>query len=88
MLEDNGIPSMVGRTFIRPPSSRLGPITPGERQAIMAQSPVGATYDTLVDRESAYEVLKGKQASPAPSRERPLRRHLARQAANRSARRQ
>ena len=67
VLEENGIPSMVGRTFIRPPSSRLGPITPGERQAIMAQSPVGAIYDTLIDRQSAYEVLKGRQAQPAPA---------------------
>ena len=71
VLEDNGIPSMVGRTLIRPPSSRLGPLAPGERQAIIAQSPVGGVYDTLIDRESAYEVLKGKQAQapvqPAPS---------------------
>ena len=67
VLEENGIPSMVGRTFIRPPSSRLGPITPGERQAIMAQSPVGAIYDTLIDRQSAYEVLKGRQAQAAPA---------------------
>ena len=73
VLEDNGIPSMVGRTLIRPPASRLGPVTPDERQAIIAQSPVGGVYDTLIDRESAYEVLKGKQAeapaqpAPAPS---------------------
>ena len=66
VLEDNGIPSMVGRTLIRPPSSRLGPITPGERAQIMAGSPVGAAYDTLVDRESAYEVLKGRQEQMAP----------------------
>ncbi|MEO8882501.1 MAG: helicase HerA-like domain-containing protein [Devosia sp.] len=66
MLEEGGIPSMVGRTLIRPPSSRLGPISPGERQAIMAASPVGGLYDTVIDRESAYEVLKGKQAQEAP----------------------
>ncbi|HTJ59527.1 MAG TPA: helicase HerA-like domain-containing protein [Devosiaceae bacterium] len=65
MLEEGGIPSMVGRTLIRPPSSRLGPISPGERQAIMGQSPVGSAYDTAIDRESAYEVLKGKQAQEA-----------------------
>ena len=65
MLEEGGIPSMVGRTLIRPPSSRLGPISPGERQAIMATSPVGNLYDTVIDRESAYEVLKGKQAADA-----------------------
>jgi DNA helicase HerA-like ATPase len=66
MLEEGGIPSIVGRTLIRPPSSRLGPISPGERQAIIAASPVGALYDEVIDRESAYEVLKGKQAQQAP----------------------
>jgi uncharacterized protein len=71
VLEDKGIPSMVGRTLIRPPSSRMGPITPGERAQIMAASPVGSAYDTPVDRESAYEVLTRKTtqetaAAPAP----------------------
>jgi len=70
VLEDNGIPSVVGRTLIRPPSSRLGPITPAERATIMAQSPVGSAYDTLIDRESAYEVLTKKTENlptPAPA---------------------
>ena len=56
-LEAKGIPSVVERTFIRPPSSRLGPITPQERADVMAQSPVGLLYDKEVDRESAYEIL-------------------------------
>jgi hypothetical protein len=68
VLEEKGIPSIVGRTLIRPPSSRMGPITPGERAQVMAQSPVGGLYDTAVDRESAYEVLTKKaQAVPAPA---------------------
>ncbi len=74
VLEDKGIPSMVGRTLIRPPSSRLGPITPGERTQLMASSPVGAAYDTAVDRESAYEVLTRKaqqEAAAAPPRPAP-----------------
>ncbi|MGN6100426.1 MAG: helicase HerA-like domain-containing protein [Devosia sp.] len=66
VLEEGGVPSMVGRTLIRPPSSRLGPITPGERAQVMATSPVGAAYDQLIDRESAYEVLKGRQQEMAP----------------------
>lgn len=57
VLEDKGIPSMVGRTMMRPPSSRLGPITPAERQQIVGTSPVAGQYDSPVDRESAYEVL-------------------------------
>ncbi|WP_095204270.1 helicase HerA-like C-terminal domain-containing protein [Mesorhizobium carmichaelinearum] len=59
-LEDKGIPSMVQRTLIRPPSSRLGPITPAERQKLIAQSPVAAQYDQVIDRESAFEILQKK----------------------------
>ncbi|GLQ55015.1 helicase HerA-like domain-containing protein [Devosia nitrariae] len=57
VLEEKGIPSVVGRTLIRPPSSRIGPITPEERRAIVAASPVGGLYDRTIDRESAFEVL-------------------------------
>ncbi len=57
-LEQKGIPSMVQRTLIRPPSSRLGPITPQERQKIIAESPVAGQYDETIDRESAFEMLK------------------------------
>jgi len=66
MLEEGGVPSMVGRTMIRPPSSRMGPIAPGERAAVIAASPVGAAYDQPIDRVSAYEVLKGRQEEMAP----------------------
>ena len=59
-LEEKGIPSMVQRTLIRPPSSRLGPITPEERKKIMAESPVAGEYDQTVDRESAFEMLQKK----------------------------
>jgi DNA helicase HerA-like ATPase len=67
VLEDKGIPSVVERTFIRPPFSRVGPVTPEERKAVMAESPVGAVYDKVEDRESAYEVLikKAKQKAEA-----------------------
>jgi DNA helicase HerA-like ATPase len=66
-LEDKGIPAMVQRTLIRPPASRLGPITPQERQQVMSLSPVSGQYDQTVDRESAFEMLqkKGKQAADA-----------------------
>jgi DNA helicase HerA-like ATPase len=57
VIEEKGIPSMVGRTMMRPPSSRLGPILPEERRSIIANSPVAGLYDTAVDRESAFEVL-------------------------------
>jgi DNA helicase HerA-like ATPase len=60
VLEDKGIPSMVGRTLIRPPSSRLGPILPDERARLIATSPVAGLYDTPIDRESAFEVLTAR----------------------------
>ncbi len=56
-LEDKGIPSMVERTLIRPPSSRIGAITDEERRKVIAMSPIGTIYDKAVDRESAFEVL-------------------------------
>jgi len=60
VLDLKGVPTMVERTFIRPPAGQLGPITPAQRQAIMAASPVAGKYDTAVDRESAYEKLQKK----------------------------
>jgi len=64
-LEGNGTPSMVERVMIRPPSARIGPITPEERKAIMAASPVMGKYDTAVDSESAYEILQKRLAGTA-----------------------
>ena len=63
-LDEKGIPTVVERAFILPPASRIGPITADERKAIIAGSAVAGTYETAVDRESAYEKLKGRvQAS-------------------------
>ena len=81
-LEGNGTPSMVERAMIRPPSARLGPITPEERKAVMDKSPVKGKYDQAVDPESAYEVLTKRVAArrsrpppgPAPAPGRHLRR--------------
>jgi len=57
-LEGNGTPAIVERIMVRPPSARIGPVTPDERKAIIAASPVKGKYDTAIDRESAYEVLQ------------------------------
>ncbi len=65
VLDMKGVPTMVERTFIRPPSGRSGPITPEERARIMAASPVFGAYDNPVDRESAYEKLKTRAAAQA-----------------------
>jgi DNA helicase HerA-like ATPase len=64
-LEGGGTPSMVERVMIRPPTARIGPITPEERKAIMSRSPVKGKYDTAVDAESAYEMLQKRVAGTA-----------------------
>ena len=64
LLED-GSPSIVQRTLIAPPRSRLGPVTPKERAIIQSISPCDGKYDTPVDRESAHEVLEQKAADAA-----------------------
>ncbi|MEQ1542298.1 MAG: helicase HerA-like domain-containing protein [Novosphingobium sp.] len=59
-LAEDGAPTIVQRTLIAPPRSRLGPITPKERAIVQSISPFDGKYDTLVDRESAEEVLQKK----------------------------
>ena len=72
-LEGNGVPSIVERTMIRPPSARIGPVTPAERKAVIDKSPIKGKYDTPVDSESAYEILQKRMqnsaAAPAPGRQ-------------------
>jgi uncharacterized protein len=57
-LDEKGAPTPVERVFVCPPESRVGPATDAERKQVMAQSLVAGVYDKLVDRESAYEILK------------------------------
>lgn len=57
-LKDKGAPSIVDRTLIRPPASRLGPIDAAVRSDIIRKSPLGRLYDRAVDNESAYEILE------------------------------
>ena len=64
-LEGGGTPSMVERVMIRPPSARIGPITPEERKKIMDASPVKGKYDTAIDADSAYEMLQKRVAGRA-----------------------
>jgi uncharacterized protein len=56
-LNEKGQPTVVQRAFVLPPHSQIGPLSPEERQAIVAASLVAGVYDTPVDRESAYELL-------------------------------
>ena len=68
-LDEKGTPGIVERALVCPPHSQIGPITPEQRQQLMASSVVAGVYDTAVDRESAYELLKaraGQAPVPAP----------------------
>lgn len=59
-LEGGGTPAMVERIMVRPPTGRIGPITPDERKAIMNNSPVKGKYETAIDAESAYEIIQAR----------------------------
>ena len=65
-LDEKGTPGVVQRALVCPPHSQIGPITPQQRQQIIANSNVAGVYDKVVDRESAYERLKGR-AEQAPA---------------------
>ncbi|MFO1014808.1 MAG: helicase HerA-like domain-containing protein [Caulobacteraceae bacterium] len=65
VLDAGGVPTMVAQTKIRPPASRLGPATDAERQATQDASPLKGVYDTVQDRDSAFEVLQRQAAAKA-----------------------
>ncbi len=91
LLEDKGVPAMVSRTLIRPPESRMGPIT--RRRSAPRPSPPRrwpGKYETAVDRESAQEILAGraeKAAQEAAMAEEMLKQAEAREAELKQARR-
>jgi DNA helicase HerA-like ATPase len=64
-LEAGGTPSVVERALIRPPSGRIGAITPEERKAVISKSPVKGKYDTALDPVSAFEILQRRLAGGA-----------------------
>jgi uncharacterized protein len=66
LLDAKGSPTVTQKTMIRPPNSRLGPITNEERQTLMQTSPVRGLYDVLQDRESAFERLQARVAAEMP----------------------
>jgi uncharacterized protein len=89
-LDARGIPGVVEQTLLRPPCSRMGPLTPDERRSALAASPLAGRYDQAVDRESAFEVLKRRadeelarheaaQRPPAPAEAPAPRRASSRQ---------
>jgi hypothetical protein len=74
-LQDGGIPLPVERTLIVPPHCRIGAISDDERASVRARSPVGAKYDTVINRDSAFEQLNRAEdaaqaqapSAPAPN---------------------
>jgi DNA helicase HerA-like ATPase len=72
-LDEHGRPGIVERAFIVPPQAQIGPVTEAERKAAMQESLLAGHYEKAVDRESAYEILKGRAAAkpaaapPAPA---------------------
>jgi len=68
LLDEKGRPSPTERVFVLPPGSQIGPITPEQRAALIQGSLVAGVYEKTVDRDSAYEKLKGRAAaSPTPA---------------------
>ncbi|HEY0087088.1 MAG TPA: helicase HerA-like domain-containing protein [Allosphingosinicella sp.] len=65
VLGEDGSPSPVERTMIRPPRSRLGPLAPQERGIFLSTSAVAGKYEDRVDRESAEEILKARAEQAA-----------------------
>lgn len=64
-LDEKGSPGIVERALVCPPQSQIGPITPQERQELIKTSIVAGVYENAIDRESAYERLKGRAETPA-----------------------
>ncbi len=59
-LDEKGRPSVTERVYVLPPGSQIGPITPAQRQALVAGSVVAGVYEKAVDRESAFELLRAR----------------------------
>ena len=66
LLDAKGRPSITERAYVIPPGSQIGPITPAQRQALIANSLVAGVYEKTVDRESAYEKLTARAAAAQP----------------------
>ena len=69
MLHKSGEPSVTQRTLIRPPSARIGPVTPEERKARVEASPIYGKYEETIDRDSAYERLQKRTSESAAAQD-------------------
>jgi uncharacterized protein len=67
LLDEKGRPSLTERVFILAPASQIGPISAEQRKVLLDESIVAGVYEKAVDRESAFEALKGRTQSRAPA---------------------
>ena len=65
-LDEKGMPGIVQRAFMLPPTSQIGPVLPAQRQQVIQSSPVYGHYEQVIDRESAFEKLQERTAKPGP----------------------
>ena len=82
LLDEKGRPGITERALIVPPGSQLGPLPDAERARLMAASPIAGFYEKTIDRESAYERLKGRAEAPSPVERSPARQPEAPPARN------
>ncbi|KIF81119.1 helicase HerA-like C-terminal domain-containing protein [Noviherbaspirillum autotrophicum] len=68
-LDDKGRPNIVERAYVVPPASQIGPVSAAERSEIIANSMIAGVYEKVVDRDSAYEKLKGRVVAQAQTRD-------------------
>jgi DNA helicase HerA-like ATPase len=67
LMDEKGRPALTERVFVIPPASQIGPITPEQRKTLIIESIVAGVYEQAVDRESAFEALKGRTQNRAPA---------------------
>ncbi|HSP55373.1 MAG TPA: helicase HerA-like domain-containing protein, partial [Dehalococcoidia bacterium] len=86
LLDEKGAPGVVERALVVPPHSRIGPATPGERAETVQSSVLKGHYETAVDRESAYEILKVRAEEAAAAAEQAAEEAATAKAAKAAAR--
>ncbi len=85
VLDRKGVPSVVQRAMVRPPRSRLEPLSDAERMRVIRSSNLGGHYEKTVDRESAHEILQARAVQAQQQAERLQQQKAAEKAASRPA---
>jgi hypothetical protein len=61
-LDAGGVPTVVQRVLVRPPVSRIGPLSDAERETLLRADPLHARYREAQDPVSAHEILSQRAA--------------------------